>query len=149
MNRKDELKSAIEKARAELREIEETENMKASKALVGKFFKYRNSYSCPKPDEYWWLYTAVIGVTDEGNPRAWNFQKDIYGKVEVEEDMFRPSLSAGYTEITEQEFWKAYDGIMFELNARRPTKHAPDVAKAVAQKGVSRKNRSGKRAGVA
>ncbi len=30
-----------------------------------------------------------------------------------------------------------------------PTKHAPDVAKAAAQKGVLRKNRSGKRAGVA
>ena len=31
----------------------------------------------------------------------------------------------------------------------RRTKRAPDVAKAAAQKGVSRKNRSGKRAGVA
>lgn len=30
-----------------------------------------------------------------------------------------------------------------------PTKHAPDVAKATAQKGVLHKNRSGKRAGVA
>lgn len=138
MNRKDELKSVVEKARAELREIEEAENMKASKALVGKFFKYRNSYSCPKPDEYWWLYTAVIGVTDEGNPRAWNFQKDIYGKVEVEEDMFRPSLSAGYTEISEQEFWKAYDGIMFELNSRRPTKRAGDGRKHGAKSKASR-----------
>lgn len=135
MNRKDELKSAIEKARSELREIEETENMKASKALVGKFFKYRNSYSCPKPNEYWWLYTTVTGVTEEGNPLAWNFQKDIYGKVEVESDMFRPSLSSGYTEISAQEFWKAYDSIMFELNARRPTKRAPDGAKRAAKSG--------------
>lgn len=33
--------------------------------------------------------------------------------------------------------------------ARVPTQHAPDVAKAAAQKGVLHKNRSGKRAGVA
>ncbi len=32
---------------------------------------------------------------------------------------------------------------------RSLTKHAPDVAKAAAQKGVLHKNRSGKRAGVA
>ena len=146
MNRKDELKSTIEKARSELRKIEEAESAESNKALVGKFFKYRNRYSS---DDSWWLYTTVTGVTKEGNPLAWNFQQDCYGKVEVESDMFRPSLSAGYTEITEQEFWNAYDGIMFELNARRPTKRAPDVAKAAAQKGVSRKNRSGKRAGVA
>ena len=144
MNRKDELKSAIEKARSELREIEETENMKASKALVGKFFKYRNSYSCPKPNEYWWLYTTVTGVTEEGNPLAWNFQKDIYGKVEVESDMFRPSLSAGYTEISAQEFWKAYDEIMFELNARRPTKRAADARKSALKKVSSNKKGSAK-----
>ena len=118
MNRKDELKSAIEKARYELRKIEETESAESNKALVGKFFKYRNRYSS---DDSWWLYTTVTGITKEGNPLAWNFQQDCYGKVEVESDMFRPSLSDGYTEISEQEFWKAYDSIMFELNARRPT----------------------------
>jgi hypothetical protein len=35
------------------------------------------------------------------------------------------------------------------LHYRHLTKHAPDVAKDAAQKGVLRKNRSGKRAGVA
>lgn len=136
MNRKDELKSAIEKARSELRKIEEAESAETNKALVGKFFKYRNRYSS---DDSWWLYTTVTSVTKEGNPLAWNFQKDCYG-IEVEkEDMFRPSLSDGYTEISEQEFWKAYDGIMFELNARRPTTRAADVKPRRAVKAKSRK----------
>ena len=136
MNRKDELKSIVEKARSELREIEEAESAKVNLALVGKFFKYRNRYSS---DDSWWLYTTVTSVTESGNPLAWNFQKDCYGKVEVEEDMFRPSLSDGYTEISEQEFWKAYDGIMFELNARRPTKRAADVKPQTLRKNKSRK----------
>lgn len=136
MNRKDELKSEIEKARSELRKIEEAESAESNKALVGKFFKYRNRYSS---DDSWWLYTTVTGITKEGNPLAWNFQQDCYGKVEVESDMFRPSLSAGYTEISEQEFWNAYDGIMFELNARRPTTRAADVKPQSPRKNKSRK----------
>ena len=149
MNRKDELKSIVEKARSELREIEEAESAKVNQALVGKFFKFRNSYSCPKPNEYWWLYMAVTGLSDEGNPLTWNFSKDIYGKIEVEVDQLRPSVSSGYIEIKAKEFYKAYESLMAELNARNPTKHAPDVAKVAAQKSVLRKNRSGKRAGVA
>lgn len=39
--------------------------------------------------------------------------------------------------------------IKFLLEETQLTKHAPDVAKAAAQKGVLHKNRSGKRAGVA
>jgi hypothetical protein len=147
MNRKDELKSIVEKARSELREIEEAESAKVNQALVGKFFKFRNSYS--KPNEYWWLYMAVTGLSDEGNPLTWNFSKDIYGKIEVEVDQLRLLVSSGYIEIKAKEFYRAYESLMAELNARNPTKHAPDVAKAAAQKGVLRKNRSGKRAGVA
>lgn len=69
--------------------------------------------------------------------------------VEVEVDQLRPSVSSGYIEIKAKEFYKAYESLMAELNARNPTQHAPDVAKAAAQKGVLHKNRSGKRAGVA
>lgn len=36
-----------------------------------------------------------------------------------------------------------------QINSSRPTQHAPDVANVTAKKGVSRKNRIGKRAGVA
>lgn len=131
MNRKDELKSAIEKAKAELRVIEEAENAEVNKTFVGKFFKYRNRYSS---DESWWLYTTVIEISKDGEPLSFNFQKDCYGRIEFENDRFRPSLSAGYTEITEQEFWKAYDSIMFELNARRPTKRVPDAGKSALKK---------------
>ena len=123
MNRKDELKSIVEKARSELREIEEAESAKVNQALVGKFFKFRNSYSCPEPHEYWWLYMAVTGLSDEGNPLTWNFSKDIYGKIDVEVDQLPPpSVSSGYIEIKAKEFYKAYESLMAELNARNTTK---------------------------
>lgn len=52
--------------------------------------------------------------------------------------------------VTAFHFRRGYRGAMgFSFAAPRPTQHAPDVAKATAQKGVLHKNRSGKRAGVA
>ena len=116
MKRKNELKRTIEKARAELRKIEETESAKVNKALVGRYFKYLNRYSS---DNSWWLYVTVTGLSEGGQPLSWNFQKDCYGKIEVESDMFRPSLAAGYIEITAGDFWEAYEDILSELNARK------------------------------
>ena len=47
--------------------------------------------------------------------------------------------------------WKSWEALHTALmnGETHLTKHAPDVAKAAAQKGVLRKNRNGKRAGVA
>ncbi len=122
MNRKDELKSIIDKARSELREIEDVESAKKNKAFVGKFFKYRNSYSCPEPNEYWWLYLAVTGMSEDGNLETWNFQKDHLGQIEIEQNILKPDVSDNYVEIRPTEFWKAYDGLLAELNSRTPNK---------------------------
>lgn len=55
--------------------------------LVGKCFKYRNSYSCPeKPSDYWWLYRHVIGVTTDSNLMVHQFQTDTYGELTVKRD---------------------------------------------------------------
>ena len=116
MKRKDELNRIIKKAQEELHKINDAEAAKANKTLVGKFFKYRNRDSS---EDSWWLYTAVTGITDNGYPIAWNFEKDCYGKIEVESARFTPSLLGGYIEITEKEFMKAYDDILAELNARK------------------------------
>jgi len=43
--------------------IAEIEKGPALRALVGRCFRYKNSYSCPeKPSDYWWLYKRVLGV---------------------------------------------------------------------------------------
>jgi hypothetical protein len=122
MNRKDELKSVIDKARSELREIEDVESAKKNKAFVGKLFKCRNSCSCPEPNEYWWRYLAVTGMSEDGNLETWNFQKDHLGQIEIEQNILRPDVSDNYIEIRPAEFWKAYDGLLTELNSRTPSK---------------------------
>ena len=118
MNKKDKLKSVISKARFELSQIEEAESVKFCQTLVGRFFKFKNSYSS---DDNWWLYTTVTGVNGSGEAICWSFQKDIYGQVEVEDGIFRSFLGSGNIEIPEKEFWKEYSSIMEELSSRIPT----------------------------
>lgn len=119
MNRKDELKFIIEKARLELSELEANERLKGNQSFVGKFFKYRNCYSCPKEDEYWWLYIAINQVSDDGALLSWNFQKDIYGRIEIQEDRIYLPLDR-YIEISEKEFREAYYNLIQEINVRSP-----------------------------
>ena len=114
MDRKAELRNAIEKARDELRRIESEENIAQSKELIGKFFKYRNRYS---DGEGWWLYLCVIGISESGSIKVRMFQKDTYGKVDFEEETYNPNfIRSGYAEIGEIEFWVAFNDIMSELN---------------------------------
>jgi hypothetical protein len=92
-----------------------------------------------------------------------NVVSDLRGKNRTYENIKAAVLKAGRFSCFDVETEK--DGVMFtELcrdpeietfdmgypwtGVRRRTQHAPDVAKAAAQKGVLRKNRSGKRAGV-
>jgi hypothetical protein len=71
-------------AREELRAIEDAEKTKANASLIGKCFKYRNSYSCPESDaDYWWLYSKVVSVDGEW-AQVLRFQTDRNGRVEFE-----------------------------------------------------------------
>lgn len=68
----------------QIREIERAREEKELSALVGRCYRYRNSYSCPQSDDdCWWLYTRVIGVED-GALKAFRFQDDKRGKLETE-----------------------------------------------------------------
>ena len=83
----------------------------AQAAIVGRCFKYRNSYSCPESDDdRWWLYAKVTHVRD-GSVWCFEFQRDSRGHFEV-----RPSHPSsvrdfsGWTEIDDAELnaaWRA------------------------------------------
>jgi hypothetical protein len=96
------------------------------KKYEGKYFKYRNCYSCPaKPSDYWWLYVKVVeikpsdiydtrgnGITSEY--RGYSFQKDKYGQITIQNE--RKSYIHGLgKEITEMEFKKAWKNIIATL----------------------------------
>jgi hypothetical protein len=110
MNRKKQLESIVKKAREELWDIEKAEAIQKNTPLIGKFFKVRNCYSCPKKDEYWWLYTTITGIDDGGSLKGWRFQKDIYGKVEIEPNS--GLYITDHIEITEGEFRKEWANLL-------------------------------------
>lgn len=120
MTRKEELQRRIEAAddaRVELWRIEAQEAEYHNRALIGKCFKYRNSYSCPQDDnDYWWMYCKVLGVKGT-SLQVWRFQTDKYKKVDVEPDtmLAREQLQIGYHEIPLAEFDAAWQATMEKL----------------------------------
>lgn len=104
-----ELESAARAANAALSRAQAKQRAEENGALVGRFYKYHNSYSCPeKPSDRWWLYIRVESV-DGYCIKCLKFETDKYGKVEIEPRhnlSFR--LGDGYQEITAAEFNKAW-----------------------------------------
>jgi hypothetical protein len=86
LHQKQLLQSQIDKLRGELRDLEAAENEKLGAALVGQCFRYRNCYSCPGPDDYWFMYMKVTGIDAEGKCLVTSFQIDKDGEFQ-----FRPN----------------------------------------------------------
>jgi hypothetical protein len=120
MTRKEQLQQRIEAAdadRVELWRIESQETEDRNRALIGKCFKYRTSYSLPKqPEDYWWMYLKILGV-DGTSLRIWRFDTDKYGKIQIEPDsrLAHQCLSIGYHEIPPAEFNAAWQATMERL----------------------------------
>lgn len=59
MKTKRQLERTIQAARNELWKRQAVEQERFAKKLVGKCYRYRNSYSCPQTEaDYWWLYSG-------------------------------------------------------------------------------------------
>ena len=121
MTREDELKAILRKARDELYGIEGAKKAKTNAKFVGKFYKYRNCYSCPKsPEDYWWYYVAVTNMANDGVLMGWSFQKDQYGKIDIGiNEPHHVAEGNGYHKITKREFYEAYGKTIEELQARQ------------------------------
>lgn len=101
---KEELKKQFDEARYELDRIERAERRKQHKALVGKCYKYRNSYGSDRPK--WWLYAKVVKVGDYW-PEAITFQRTSLDIFEVSDNKTF-TASGSYEEISRQEFARAW-----------------------------------------
>ncbi len=119
-NKKQELEKIITEARSELWEIENTERQKLYTPLVGKFFKYRNSYSVPQTEaDYWYQYVEVTGVEGENiGVKVFMFENDVHGQIRIELDGRKPILSSGYTEISRDEFLSAWQNIQDSISTK-------------------------------
>lgn len=96
----------LKKLREEIYQLEDEEReinqYPRALKLVGRFFKYRNCYSCPKTEsDFWWLYRLITSVNPNGTLEYIEFDTDSSGKL---------SLSTGKNEpwssILESSSWK-------------------------------------------
>jgi len=68
-------KSHSDRLRALSDEIERLEGTAKRQENVGRFFKYRNSRSCPSEEsDYWWIYIHVVGLDAHAKYLATEFQ---------------------------------------------------------------------------
>ena len=97
-------------------EIEFARDEERSAEFVGRYFKYRNSYSCPeKPSDYWYLYFKVTGY--EGRRlRGFSFERDKYGKFFFDPNAETFHHLSGYQEIEAAEFVRARAKFLTDLN---------------------------------
>ncbi len=124
MNRKlQELKQQEKKAESKLNSIRnqiskvESEELlpKYKKKFEGRYFKYRNCYSCPKDEsERWWMYVKVEKITELRWMHGFTFQTDMYGKIFVER---KGTLSERDCQvaITKKEFDAAYKKMLKQI----------------------------------
>ena len=124
MERKEELNKQIEALNnvlnpllEESREIESNEQREINKKLIGKCFKYENSYGF---GDKWWLYTYIIGVSESSDTlTVLTVQDDKGGVVEIKkETRMASSYYKGNSEIpiTFKEFKKQFDKTLKKLS---------------------------------
>jgi len=119
MSREEELRKEINERSSELQRLEIEKRIEKNQAIIGKYFKFRNCFSCPEPDEYWMEYYYVFGIGEErGELLAFNFSKDKDGEIKILSDAHFSDyiFSSGAIEIERSEFMEEWNGIIIEIN---------------------------------
>ena len=102
MRTKEQVQQDINPLRAELDAIETAERKIAHLALVGKCFRYRNSYGGGYPS--WWLYAKVTD-TGDWRPQCFTFELTSRNKVEIDlKSDHNVHPGNGWQEITAKQF---------------------------------------------
>lgn len=128
------MENRAQKLERQLRSIREKEEKKLIakhypkfKKLVGKFYKIRDNYSCPrKKSDYWYKYVKITEINPDDiydvntrtalcSYKGYSFNTDKYGVFTVVKDC------NGYVhlldeQITEEEFNTAWNKAMDSLN---------------------------------
>lgn len=116
MKKKDNIMNKLRSLREELSDIETKERKKENKKLIGKCFKYNNSYSCPENEnDYWPVYSTVLDINEDGHPIVFCFETDKYGKFECETKVKYGSMTLG-TECPSNEMMASWSRQYQELS---------------------------------
>lgn len=100
--------------------IDEREYAPKRRALVGKCFKYRNSYSCPeKPSDYWWMWAKVAGE-ESGGIALVSSERDKNGDIRIRREwhsLWKGELDSNYQPVTTKEYDRAVKSILAAAKA--------------------------------
>jgi hypothetical protein len=119
MKTKEQLVAEIAPLQAALGRLRDAEERQKASWLVGKCFKYRNNYSCPKgPRDYWWYYVKCVGM-GQYSPKTFTFQTDNEGRIEIKEEGWFMRTD-GYVEISEREFRAAWRRVQKRIAGMNP-----------------------------
>jgi len=106
---------AMERVRINSRiwEIKREENNERNQKLIGKCYRYRNSFG--NENEGWWLYIRVLEIED-GNLIVHRFQTDRNGRIEIEPRRVEwDSVGSTYEEVSKEDFWVAWDTLKLTI----------------------------------
>lgn len=114
MNREQELVDIISTARTELHSITDKRHVEELQQYVGKYYKYKNCYSCPESEkDYWYVYRYVKRIS-EYSLVIFEFEKDKHGKITIEPSALHSEMS-GWAPCTPLEFANAWKVITDEI----------------------------------
>ena len=120
MSELEDLRIQVKPLVARINEIEREQKTKEITAKLGKCYRYRNCYSCPKTDaDYWWLYKRVTHING-GCLAGFSFEIDRKGKLEVDADSYVSHSLSGYEEISLTEFMQAWADFKNQILSLHP-----------------------------
>ena len=112
----EQLKKIAGDAQDKLWAIQADQFRKANGSKVGKTFRTRNNFSCPKKrSDYWWQYAKVTRMDEGGMLYATIFQTDQFGNVTVSYDSCVHHAQY-YTPCPATDFNKAWRALLKKLN---------------------------------
>src|SRR3990167_10109433 len=102
-------------ARDALQLAEKKQQETDNRALVGRHFKYRNSYSGSRQ---WWMYTKVLAVRGS-KLMCHEFQTTCDGKIEINlKRTYFGRINGSYQKATAAEFKKAWRAVQKKIAAQ-------------------------------
>lgn len=103
------LRALSDRVRREVQDREAKERRETNRAAIGRCFKYRNSYSCPrKPSDYWFLYVRVTRIDALGYATGWSFQTDSNGELQVKATERLAIFPGNWQQVSAREFNRAW-----------------------------------------
>jgi hypothetical protein len=110
------LEKQRDKLGEQIRVLQRQQRNKELAGYVGKYFKFRNCYSCPQNEaDYWWRYLYVNGIDEECYLVCTAFEITADKKIHVSFEEHHAGLS-GYQEIKRSEFAAAYSVLEDSIN---------------------------------